>query len=129
MGCTNCANKKNNTTVTIVDNRKTETETLIAGKSDTPNRVRVVYYGGGSKVKTGSGCSTCRGGKGGYTITTSETIRFVSEDAPNGMFKETFSIGHDYYVTEKQAEYLLGLTYVNKAGQIVHKFKRPEEGE
>lgn len=111
----------------MADNRKPAAEGVVVKKSADPSaKVRIRYYGGGSKKSTG-GCSTCHGTKGGYTVTTAETIQFVSEDADNELFKMTFNIGHDYYVTEKQAEYLLTLTYRNRAGQVVNKFERVEE--
>lgn len=127
MACASCSGKKNVKKTVVYDNRHSEEEAKIAGKTDpAAAKVRIRYYGGGTRKAVGSGCSTCRGKKGGYVVTTSETIQFVSEDVPGGLFKETFSIGHDYYVTEKQAEYLLSLTYTNRAGQVVHKFKKPE---
>lgn len=118
MACSGCM--KNNVSAPA---KKVEDEALYAveASANPDAKVKLRYYGGGMKKNTG-GCSTCSGKKTGYSITTSETIRFVSADAPNGLFKMTFSIGHDYYVTEKQAEYLLGLTYVNKSGQTVYKF-------
>ena len=127
MGCASCAKKNSATKRVVSDNRAKETVATIAGKTEEGKAlVHIRYYGGGSKKAVGTGCSTCRGKKGGYVVTTSETIQFVSEDAPNGLYKGTFSIGHDYYVTEKQAEYLLALTYTNRAGQVVHKFKKAE---
>lgn len=127
MACASCAKKKSTTKNVVADNRTKEEAAAIAGKTEAGKAlVHIRYYGGGSKKSVGTGCSTCRGKKGGYVVTTSEVIQFVSEDVPNGLFKGTFSIGHDYYVTEKQAEYLLNLTYVNRAGQVVHKFKKAE---
>lgn len=127
MACTSCVHAKSTARPVVADNRKPAVEGTVVGKSDSPYRkIRLRYYGGGSKVAVG-GCHTCHGGRRSYTVTTSETIRFVSEDAPDGMFKMTFSIGHDYYVTEKQAEYLLTLTYRNQAGQIVNKFQKVED--
>ena len=123
MGCTGCGASRPSRPI-VADNRKAEPIGVVVGKSDEDSaKVRLRYYGGSIKKAT-VGCSTCSGKKGGYAVTTSETIRFVSEDAPGGMFVQTFQIGHDYYVTEKQAEYLLTLTYVNRAGQTVNKFKK-----
>lgn len=101
--------------------------TVVEASESPSNKVRLRYFGGGSKVSTGGGCSTCKGSKGGYVIKTTETIRFVSEDEPDGWFSQTFSIGRDYYVTPNQAEYLLTLTYRNPAGQTVHKFIKQED--
>lgn len=124
MACSGCASKRKASVKPVIDNRQSTVQgVVVEASADTSNKVKLRYFGGGSKKTTG-GCSTCHGSKGGYVVTTSETIRFVSEDAPGGLFVETFSIGHDYYVTEKQAEYLLTLTYRNRAGQIVHKFKK-----
>lgn len=123
MACGGCGKSRPRKQV-VLDNRKPDSQGTVVGASEnTENKVRLRYYGGTIK-KTTTGCSTCSGRKSGYAVTTSETIRFVSEDAPGNWFVQTFQIGHDYYVTEKQAEYLLSLTYVNKAGQTVHKFKK-----
>lgn len=122
MACLGCM--KNRTSVrppVTEDNTKSY---VVEESVDPTDKIKLRYYGGGSKVSTRGGCSTCRGKSSNYAVTTSETIQFVSKDAPGGFFKQTFSIGHDYYVTEKQAEYLLSLTYVNKAGQTVNKFER-----
>lgn len=100
----------------------------VPASADTTKKVRLRYFGGGTKkATTGVGCSTCKSGKSGYVNTTSETITFVSEDAPGGLFRQLVSIGHDIYVTEKQAEYMLQLTYKNRGGQVVHKFQKVEE--
>lgn len=96
---------------------------VVEASENPSGRVRIRYYGGGSVQVAGTGCRACGGGRK-YVVTTSETIMFASEDAENGLFKQTFTIGHDYFVTEKQAEYLLSLTYQNRAGKIVHKFKK-----
>ena len=126
-GCSGCVHAKTVNKPRITDNRKPSIEGTVVEKSSNPNaKVRLRYFGGGSKKTTG-GCRTCHGTRGGYVVTTSETIRFVSEDSDDGMFKMTFNIGRDYYVTEKQAEYLLTLEYRNQAGQIVKKFKKVEE--
>ena len=104
--------------------KKVNSPAKVAEASQNPSeRVRIRYYGGGSVQAAGTGCRACGGGKK-YIVTTSETIMFASEDVENGLFKQTFTIGHDYFVTEKQAEYLLSLTYQNRAGRIVHKFKK-----
>ena len=127
MACSGCMGKTAIKRSPIADNRKPAAEGVVVQKSEDPNaKVRLRYFGGGSKKSTG-GCHTCHGNKAGYVVTTTETIQFVSEDADNGWFKMTFSIGHDYYVTEKQAEYLLSLTYRNQAGQTVYKFQKVEE--
>ena len=142
MGCSSCGgkthrlrvpneNKDGSVTLTpIVQSTVTKKATRgvpVAASSDTSVKVRLRYFGGGvTKRATGTGCSTCRSGRGGYVNTTTETITFVSEDAPGGLFRETVSVGHDIFVTEKQAEYLLNLTYKNKGGETVHKFQKVE---
>ena len=130
MACSSCGNKPNTSTTRLsvepVVENTTEDEVVLASEDPT-NKVKIRYYGGGVKKTTTTGCSTCRGGKsGGYSLQTTETIQFVSMDSPNNWFKQTFSVGHDYYVTEKQAEYLLKLEYINKAGQRVKKFLKEE---
>lgn len=103
---------------------ETKSPAQVVQASPNPSqKVRVRYYGGGSLQAAGTGCRACGGGKK-YIVTTSERIMFASEDVENGLFSQNFTIGHDYYVTEKQAEYLLTLTYQNRAGKIVHKFKK-----
>lgn len=97
--------------------------TVVEASSDPSQKVKIRYYGGGSLKAAGTGCRACGGGKR-YIVTTSERIMFASEDVENGLFSQLFTIGHDYYVTEKQAEYLLSLTYQNKAGKVVYKFKK-----
>lgn len=92
-------------------------------KSHTDELVKLRYYGGGAAAKKGRGCRACGSGGSSYTTVTTETIMFVSEDSPNSIFKQTFQIGHDYYVTRNQADYLLGLTFRSKAGVEQHKFK------
>lgn len=96
-------------------------EELIAPKSENDAKVHLRYYGGGVTKKT-SGCMSC-GTQGSYALTTSETIQFPSDDAPMGWFSHFFQVGVDEYVTEKQAEYLLKLTFTNAAGQVIPKFK------
>lgn len=95
---------------------------LIVGASTSKTLVKLRYYGGGMGYTT-SGCHAC-GSSGRYALKTSETIQFASDDAPGGWFSQRFDASHEYYVTQKQAEYLLTLTYSNPAGQQVHKFKR-----
>ena len=127
MTCSNCVHKTTVNKPPVADNRQPSGEGVVVEKSNNPNaKVRLRYYGGGTKKATG-GCHTCHGSRGGYVVTTSETIRFVSEDAPDGMFRLTVNIGHDYYVTESQAEYMLTLEYRNRAGQVVKKFKKVED--
>lgn len=99
-------------------------ESLIVGLSDNKVRVKLRYYGGGMGYTT-SGCHAC-GSSGKYALKTTETIQFASDDEPTGWFSKQFNAGYDYYVTESQAKYLLGLTYTNPAGQAVHKFKKVE---
>lgn len=104
--------------------KSVNTPAIVAEASPNPSeKVRIRYYGGGSLQAAGTGCRACGGGRK-YIVTTSERIMFASEDVENGLFSQVFTIGHDYFVTEKQAEYLLNLTYQNRAGKIVHKFKR-----
>lgn len=127
MPCAGCSGKVSVNRPVVKDNRRASTEGVVVEKSNNPQaKVRIRYYGGGTKKSTG-GCHTCHGSRGGYVVTTAETIQFVSEDSDNELFKMTFNIGHDYYVTDKQAEYLCSLTYRNRAGQIVNKFQRVEE--
>lgn len=110
-------------TVSVSDTKRVD-PAMVVPKSKTAELVKLRYYGGGSATKkTGGGCRACGSGKGSYTTVTSETIMFVSEDASNSIFKQTFQIGHDYYVTRNQADYLLSLTYHSKAGVEQHKFK------
>ena len=91
--------------------------------SKTTEKVLLRYYGGGSGTTRVRGCRTCGGSKVKYATITSERIMFASEDSPNGFFNLLVSVGHDYLVTRSQADYMLTLTYKNKAGQVVHKFK------
>lgn len=99
-----------------------------APKSKDPSKkVHLVYNGGGSSKTRTSGCHTCHGSAKSYSTVTNESIMFVSEDSPNGIYKEVCAIGHDYYVTEEQANYMLTLTYVNRSGQKVHKFTKKED--
>lgn len=123
-GCSSCHHNKavrvSAPSAGVVANQKPRT--LIVGASDTKNKVQLRYYGGGMGYVT-SGCHAC-GSTGRYSLKTSETIQFASDDAPGGWFSQRFDASHDYYVTEKQAEHLLTLTYTNAAGQTVHKFKK-----
>lgn len=98
---------------------------IMAGRSATDKLVNLRYKGGGMAAKrSGStGCRTCGGSRTRYQVVTTEQIMFVSEDAPNGIFKETFSVGHDYWVTEEQAKYLLEMTYKDMGGKVQHKFE------
>ena len=95
----------------------------VVAKSYTNGLVKLRYYGGGTAAKKTSGCRSCGGGGSSYTTVTTETIMFVSEDSPNSIFKQTFQIGHDYYVTRNQADYLLGLKFRSRAGVEQSKFK------
>ena len=125
MSCSRCGGKSNTSIAPATVERVKATLPDIAGKSADPNKkVRVRYYGGGLSAKKVSRCATCGAAKSSYSRITNELIQFASDDAPNGMFSEQMEAGRDYWVTEKQAEYLLSLTYPNQAGQIVHKFKR-----
>lgn len=136
MGCSSCGGTHKITSApttvqSVIHPNKTVSLDLAApveASEDVSRKIRLRYYGGGvTKIPTGTGCSTCRSGKKGYANTTTETITFVSADAPGGLFRQTVTVGHDIYVTEKQAEYLLALTYQNKGGQIVHKFQKVED--
>lgn len=100
-----------------------KTKAVVVEASDTDEKVLLRYYGGGNGKKVTRGCRTCGGGGTRYSTITSEHITFASEDAPNGLFDLVVSIGHDYYVTKTQAEYMLTLTYQNAAGRTIHKFK------
>lgn len=99
------------------------TPAKVIEKSDTTEKVMLRYYGGGTGTTKVRGCRACGGSKVKYATVTSERIMFASEDAPNGFFNLLVSIGHDYLVTRKQADYMLTLTYKNGAGKEVHKFK------
>lgn len=101
--------------------RSSTSQPLIAPASTNKKMVKLRYYGGGMTYQT-SGCHSC-GSSGKYALTTSETIQFASDDSPMGWFSKRFDVGRDYYVTEKQAEYLLKETFTNQAGQVINKFK------
>lgn len=92
-------------------------------KSTSDKKVKLRYLGGGYSTK-GQGCRSCGGTGTKYKFVSSERIQFVSEDSPDNWFNMLFTVGHDYYVTEKQAEYLLTLTYTSKVGKVVHKFEK-----
>lgn len=136
MGCSSCGQKravkvggeqpvaqKPSVNVKYTAQTSNAVPATVVPRSTTNERVKLRYYGGGMTKKVSSGCSTCRGGKNSYSVTTTETIMFVSDDAPNGLFKQTFSVGHNYYVTRNQADYLLKLTYRDVAGNAQPKFK------
>ena len=99
------------------------TTAKVVEKSKSSEKVMLRYYGGGSGTTKVRGCRSCGGGKVKYATVTSERIMFASEEAPNGFFNLLVAVGHDYLVTRAQADYMLTLTYKNKAGQEVHKFK------
>lgn len=124
MSCKNCgsSNRVNNQIPVIEPVSYTPEQ--VVGKSDTDAKVRVRYYGGGTMAKKVAKCATCGAAKGAYARVTNEMIMFASDDAPNGMFEQMVEAGRDYWVTEKQAEYLLTLTYTNQAGQVVNKFQQ-----
>lgn len=96
---------------------------VVVPRSTSAEKVKLRYYGGGMTKKVSSGCSSCHGGKNSYSVLTTETIMFVSDDAPNGIFRQTFSVGHNYYVTRAQADYLLKLTFRDVAGREQPKFR------
>lgn len=91
--------------------------------SETNKKVKLRYLGGGYSTQ-GQGCRSCGGTGTKYKFVSSERIQFVSEDSPEGWFNQLFTVGHDYYVSEKQAEYLLSLTYQSRAGRATNKFER-----
>lgn len=136
MACSSCGHKTQNVAnVTVkagakapAPQPKTPVVTpLMAGKSTGSKLVKLRYYGGGMSAKReGTGCKTCGGGRSRYSVVTKEQIMFVSEDAPNGLYKETVSVGHDYYVTEEQAKVMLQMTYRDAAGKVKNKFKEIE---
>lgn len=133
-GCSSCQHKSM-TSATINNMLRSKAKqadrinmNLIVEKSKNPDvKVGLVYYGGGMIHKPWEAhCSSCSGGLGRVSLLTSETIMFASDDAPNGMFKMLFQSGRTYYVTEKQAEYLLTLTFLNQNGERANKFKKLE---
>lgn len=99
------------------------TPAKVVEASNTTEKVMLRYYGGGSGTTRTRGCRSCGGSRVKYATITSERIQFASEDAPNGYFNLFVTVGHDYAVTRSQADYMLTLTYKNRAGKIVHKFK------
>lgn len=136
MACSSCAERARKRQLAEQAERKENPQRVYASSNvvkNTPARVveaskskelvLLRYYGGGSGTARVRGCRSCGGGKIKYATITSERIMFASEDAPNGFFNLLVSVGHDYYVTRSQADYMLTLTYKNKGGQIVHKFK------
>ena len=133
MGCSSCGHKVKNVAKVETPTPKfvpsTEAKVNLgvalpmAEKSETTKKVKLRYLGGGYSTN-GQGCRSCGGTGTKYKFVTSERIQFVSEDSADGWFNTLFTVGHDYYVTEKQAEYLLTLTYASKAGRIVNKFER-----
>lgn len=124
MACSSCGHRAHTSSPTIPLSVAEPQSYVVEASEDTSKKVKLRYYGGGLALKT-TGCRSC-GSSGQYSLVTTEVIQFATDDSPNGWFKETFSVGHDYYVTEKQAEYLLSLTFTNKAGQIAHKFKKED---
>lgn len=138
MGCSSCGGSKRPASVRPVmtvnnvpkaePKRRVDLGRPVEASATPEKKVRLRYFGGGVKkiAQTGTGCSTCRSGRGGYANVNAETITFVSEDEPTGLFRRLVTAGHDIYVTEKQAEYLLSLTYQNRGGEVVHKFKKVE---
>lgn len=128
MSCSGCGGSSTFRTVPVIPTGvvKNTTSEVIGKSADTKVRVPLRYYGGGLTSKKVATCAPCGSGKGSYARMTNELIEFASDDEPNGMFRQFMEAGRTYYVTEKQAEYLLALTYINQAGQEVHKFKRVE---
>lgn len=126
MSCSGCGGHK---TATVVNNTTPVQKRTFAGKvveasETTDKKVRLRYYGGGMSARKVAKCAACGSAKASYARTTNEMIMFASDDAPNGMYQQFVEIGRDYWVTEKQAEYMLTLEYINQAGQTVKKFKR-----
>lgn len=129
MACSGCGRKAtvSRKMVEKIANKEVSNDQYIVKASENPEKkVKLRYYGGGMQLKSGTGCASC-GSAGKYSLVTAENIMFASDDAPNGMFSQFFQVGRDYYVTEKQAEYLLSLVFTNKAGQTVNKFKKLED--
>lgn len=126
MSCSGCGGHK---TATVVNNttpiQKSTGIGQVVEASKSPSRsVRLRYYGGGVSAKKVAKCAACGSAKASYARTTNEMIMFASDDVNNGLYEQFVEAGHDYWVTEKQAEYMLTLTYTNQAGQVVNKFKR-----
>lgn len=120
-GCSGCKHSSTWEGAKAVTTATPQPSSLIVGKSETNGKVRLRYYGGGLQRQT-KGCRSC-GTVGKYALTTSETIQFMSDDAPNGWFSRKFDVSEDAYVTPKQAERLLQETFTNAAGQVIPKFK------
>ena len=136
MACSSCAAKArqkklaeqaNNSSVGVPivtqSNLVKSSKAVVVEASDTTEKVTLRYYGGGTASTKTRGCRSCGGSTLKYATITSERIQFASEDAPNGYFNLLVTIGHDYLVTRKQADYMLTLTFVNQAGREIHKFK------
>lgn len=134
MGCSSCGQKARNVAKAAVtpmpipskvEPVKEVVETpIMAAKSASDKLVHLRYKGGGMAAKRSpQGCKTCGGSRSRYQVVTMEQIMFVSEDAPNGIFKQTVSVGHDYYVTEEQAKILLAMEYKDLGGKVKHKFE------
>lgn len=126
MSCSGCG-KKTRASIKAPDAGvviKSSAE-VVEKSENSAKTVRLRYYGGGLVAKKKRGCSSCGGAKNSYSRITNETIAFASEDEPNGLFMQEMQAGRDYWVTEKQAEYLLEKeVYTSPAGEVVHKFKR-----
>ena len=86
MACLGCM--KNRTSVQPQVKEDNTKSYVVEESVDPTDKVKLRYYGGGSKVSTRGGCSTCRGKSSNYAVTTSETIQLVSKDAPGGFFKQ-----------------------------------------
>lgn len=121
--CTNCGRNKSIQRTNI--NIEEKSHPLIVEKSAKDSKMVKLRYYGGRLVRNTSGCTSCAS-KSRYSVKTSERITFASDDAKNGIFSQEFTVSRDYFVTQKQAEYLLSLTFTNPAGQIAHKFKEVE---
>lgn len=131
MGCSSCGKRNRQTAnqpetqfVPTTEKRlKSATALPMTEKSKSNKKVKLRYLGGGYSTQ-GQGCRSCGGSGTTYKFVTSERIQFVSKDSPDNWFNQSFTVGHDYYVTKKQAEYLLTLTYISKAGREVNKFEK-----
>lgn len=124
MSCRSCGGSSKVTTTHTPVNVVKSTTGQVVGKSDSQEKVRLRYYGGGVAAKKVAKCAACGSAKGSYARVTNEMIMFASDDTPNGMYEQMVEAGRDYWVTQKQAEYMLTLTYTNQAGQVVNKFKK-----
>lgn len=124
MSCSGCGSKAKVRFTVNPEGVVKNTTGEVVGKSDNPDaKVRLRYYGGGVAAKKVAKCAACGSAKGSYSRVTNEMIMFASDDAPNGMYEQMVEAGRDYWVTQKQAEYMLTMTYTNQAGQVVNKFK------